>query len=161
MQRLTDLTAQDWYTKLPQPQRDLIETAIQTDAVLSQTQTALPDYSFLVFLLAKAYEGFVKDFLLNNGLINQATYMSKRFRIGRALNPDVRIQHRDEAWLFDDITQRCGGELARQLWETWLECRNRVVHYFPAKQIIFTRDEAIAKMKLVLDTMAAASRCSS
>ena len=71
--------------------------------------------------MAKAYEGFLKYFLLRTQLINEATFNDRRFRIGRALNPDVSPRHQDQYWLYDDVARFCSDGVARELWDTWLE----------------------------------------
>ncbi len=91
----------------------------------------ISDYAFIVFPIAKAYEGFLKEFLYALELIDQRTFEGKRFRIGRALNPDINENQRDEWWLYDDVSRLCGDALASTLWNAWLECRNRVFHYYP------------------------------
>ncbi len=90
-----------------------------------------PDYSFIVFPAAKAYEGFLKIYLFDLQLISERTFEGKRLRIGRTLNPDVHVNQRDEYWLYDDLERLCSKELAQELWETWLQCRNKVFHFFP------------------------------
>ena len=118
-----------WYEYLDECQQKLV--AISFALTNKQNELAgLDDYSFIVFSMAKAYEGFLKKVFADLGLITKETYEDRHFRIGRALNPDIRSSQRDESWLYDDVEARFGGELARQLWDTWLLCRNRVFHYF-------------------------------
>ncbi len=120
-----------WFSQLSEQQQLLVQTSLM---LLEQAKNnQLPDYSYLIFPIAKAYEGFLKNFLLSLNLIDQQTFQSRRFRIGRSLNPDVSPRYRDGDWLFDDLEQVCGQDLARSLWETWLECRNRVFHFFPSE----------------------------
>jgi hypothetical protein len=125
--------------------------------VLSESKLA--DYTFVVFPVAKAYEGFLKDLLLELKLIDEATYASRRFRIGRALNPDVAQNQRDALWLYDDVKLYCGPALAEQLWYTWLECRNHLFHYFPHADQPLTLVQAREKMDQVVMTMEAALAC--
>jgi hypothetical protein len=121
----------------------------------------LADYSFVVFPIAKAYEGFLKEYLRTMTLIDDQTYRSRRFRIGRALNPDLFPQHQNEHWLYDDVARRCGPELARELWQTWLECRNHVFHYFPDHQQdnFITLTQAQEKVELISQSMLNAWEC--
>ncbi len=108
---------------------------IQLSYILLEKEESHPngisDFSFIVFPTAKAYEGFLKEYLLKAGFIDKETYMSRRFRIGRALNPDLHTQQQDERWLYDDLSHAVGSDLAREVWDTWLTCRNHVFHYFP------------------------------
>ena len=128
-----------WYMYLTPWQRELVDTSAQLLEILAPTspsfnQVAAPvlaDYGFLVFPLAKAYEGFLKKYFLNLNLITPDMYNSRKFRIGRAFNPDVNNNQKNELWLFDDVSRSCGQETARQLWEAWLSGRNQVFHYFP------------------------------
>lgn len=118
-----------------------------------------PDYSFLVFPAAKAYEGFLKQYLYDLGLIQETQFRGKNFRIGRALNPDVPAHQRDQWWLFDDVAQRCGPAIARQLWNTWLECRNQVFHFFPHEVKPLTLSKALEKLALVESAIHLAQTC--
>ncbi|MBP7875814.1 hypothetical protein KA012_02350 [Candidatus Woesebacteria bacterium] len=117
------------------------------------------DYSFIVFPMAKAYEGFLKQYLFQMELLSVEGYHDKRFRIGRALNPDLRHKQRDEHWLYDDIVALCSEDLGRQLWETWLQCRNRVFHYFPASTQSLSLNRAGEYLMIMVDAMTAARSC--
>ncbi len=118
-----------------------------------------PDYSFVVFPMAKAYEGFLKQYLLNMHLLSLEQYHDRRFRIGRALNPDLRHNQRDEQWLYDDIVQLCSENVGRVLWNTWLQCRNRVFHYFPASEHVLNLDQAGEYLVLLISAMIEAYQC--
>ena len=50
------------------------------------------DYSFLVAPVSKAYEGYLKDFFLKLGIIDNYNYQSDRFRVGKTLNPSLRYK---------------------------------------------------------------------
>lgn len=154
-----DLFNQPWFAYLEKEQQELIRTAL-TLIEKKDKIADLSDYSFIVFEMAKAYEGFLKKYFLQFGLISKRTYQSKRFRIGRALNPDVRPQHRDEDWIFDDVVKKCSRELANELWNTWLQCRNRVFHYFPGgTQTTLSFSEAEKKVEIVVQAMKNAMTC--
>lgn len=89
------------------------------------------DYSFAIFPIAKAYEGFLKKLFLDMELISQRQYIGEHFRIGKALNPNLPKRYRS-GWVWDKLTQSCGGvELPLQLWEAWRRGRNKIFHYFP------------------------------
>jgi len=117
------------------------------------------DYSFIVFPMSKAYEGFLKQYLLQMHLLTEKEYQDRRFRIGRALNPDLRNHQRDEQWLYDDVVRLCSPELGRQLWDTWLQCRNRVFHYFPSSTQRLTLQRAGEYLVLIIEAMNEAHRC--
>jgi len=109
--------------------------------------------------MSKAYEGFLKQFLRDLGLITEKVYQSRRFRIGRALNPDIKPSQRNEYWLYDDITKTCGEDLARDLWEAWLSCRNRLFHFFPKHDRSITLAQAKERLLQLSGVMARALNC--
>lgn len=142
----------NWYQYLDVYQQELVEVSFS----LLQKKDALfglKDFSFLVFSMAKAYEGFLKKVFHDLGLISKETYRGRRFRIGRALNPDIRNHQRDEDWLYDDVELKFGREVARQLWDTWLLCRNRVFHYFTNEKSSLSFEEAVKKIEMIIDSM--------
>lgn len=151
---IAQLQAHPCFAYLTANQQALVTTSIQLQARLEQLGQ-LDDYAFLIFPASKAYEGFLKQVLLDQGLINQETYRSRRFRIGRALNPDVWPQQRDKLWFFDDLLRLYGKDLADQIWQTWLSCRNHIFHFFPGKKEIITLAQAENCLHQLLDTMAA------
>ena len=148
-----------WFSQLPTDQQELIELTIVLYEREQKMDSLLTDYSFIIFPIAKAYEGFLKQYLFDLGLISQKTYEGKRFRLGRALNPDIRDNQRDEFWLFDDVSGMCGEELSRSLWETWLECRNRVFHYFPTKNVKLSLTAVTTHLQLLDETITNAHQC--
>ena len=129
-EQLTAFTLENYinsaqFQELAQAQQELLQT---TQTLLQVTENQpIVDYAFLVFPVSKAYEGFLKDFLLEFGLISPEVYRSRRFRLGRALNP-----------------------------QTWLECRNHVFHYFPGKEEIMNREQAMACVNMTVETIASA-----
>lgn len=141
-----------WYHYLTRGQQVLVDTSLDLSKRRQQLLD-LKDYSFIVFPMAKAYEGFLKKVLFDLYLIDQVTYQGRRFRIGRALNPDVRAHQRDEQWLYDDLSQRFGADLTRQLWDTWLKCRNRIFHFFPDKEQYLSLQEAEAHLLMMVEVM--------
>jgi len=141
-----------WYKYLDLHQQELVDVSfslLNKKALL----TDLKDFSFLVFPTSKAYEGFLKKVFYDLNLINKEIYQGRRFRIGRAFNPDVRSYQRDEDWLYDNIELKFGREVARQLWETWLQCRNRVFHYFTTEKQALNFDEAMQKINMIIKSM--------
>jgi hypothetical protein len=148
----------NWYTYLNDDHKAIIRTAVALGEKEEELKD-LEDYSFIVFLMAKVYEAFIKKYLLDFGLIDERLYRSKRFRIGRALNPDVRTSHRDEWWLYDDIVESCGAEVAQSLWSAWLEGRNRVVHSFPGEKSLYNREKMEERVSLLVNAMEMAQSC--
>ena len=141
-----------WYQFLSPWQQDLVDTSV----ALSQRQDSLADLddcSFIIFPMAKAYEGFLKKVLLDLGLISEEIYKSKRFRIGRSLNPDIRQNQRDQYWLYDDLRDLSNEEVARQAWDAWLKCRNRVFHFFPNGEQKLNWVEAEARLQMMAEAM--------
>lgn len=157
---LPSLPSQPWYQQLHPDQQQLLALAWQLyeDEARGHDQERV-DYSFVVFPAAKAYEGYLKDMLLALHLISAVDHASRRFRIGRALNPDVGNGQRDEWWLYDDLSGYCGEELGRQLWETWLVCRNHLFHYFPGEAHFLSLSEAKNCLMMIQASMAAATAC--
>lgn len=119
--------------QLASDQKELVQISVLLFQQEARTGIRFSDYSFVVFPMAKAYEGFLKEYLLKGRFISWEQFHDHHFRIGRAINPDVRPAHRDASWLFDDLERNCSPELARLVWETWLQCRNQVFHYFPSQ----------------------------
>ncbi len=141
-----------WYSYLDSQQKDLVDVSF---ALLQKKNllTDLKDFSFLVFPMSKAYEGFLKKVFYDLQLISKDTYQGRRFRIGRAFNPDIREYQRDEDWLYDDVERKFGKDVARQLWETWLQCRNRVFHFFIAERQTLSFDEAVVKIRMITNSI--------
>lgn len=138
-------------------QRELIEDGEYLFENAGLDSKVLNDYSFLVFPLAKAYEGFLKKLFFDLGFIDERTYNGNRFRIGKALNPSLERRWRHES-IYDKLVSYCGGkDLANDLWQVWKKGRNLLFHYFPhnlhkltleeAKEI---RDEMIQAMEKAL-----------
>ncbi len=112
----------------------------------------ISDYSFLVFPFSKAYEGFLKGFFLDLGLIREEEYFSDDIRIGRILNP--YFTH-EKANVFNKV---CGGgkagtEVAHRLWNIWKRGRNLVFHYFPHNYRRLGYDEALDIINEVIGAM--------
>ena len=110
------------------------------------------DYSFFVAPIAKAYEGFLKDFFLKIGIISQDDYESERFRVGKTLNPSLRYKRFSVFQKLADI-HNDGEELAENLWTAWKFGRNEIFHYFPNISKDLTRGEAEERIDLLLKTI--------
>lgn len=106
------------------------------------------DYSFIVFPMAKAFEGFLKKLFFDLGLISNKQYTGERFRVGKSLNPHLPKRYQWD-WVYGRLITRCGGEETPMLlWESWKKARNRIFHYFPQHQEFITLVEA---KQLLLD----------
>lgn len=125
----------------------------------SPDNKAIADYGFLVFTAAKVYEGFLKNFFFQLGLISNNQYRDEHFRIGKALNPDLPFKYRNSTWLYDELMAVCGAETAAVLWETWRSGRNEIFHYFPDNGNVITLTQAKAIIEKILGAMHQASHC--
>ena len=117
-----------WWEFLSQGQRDLVEESYQLLEWVKETREKFHDYSFAVFPMAKAYEGMLKLWFFKLGLISQKTYEGDRFRVGKALNPDLPGRMRGKWWMYGPVKEKCGEGTAIKLWEAWRECRNKLFH---------------------------------
>lgn len=150
-----------WFQRLVPEQQVLVESGmiLLKRAHQGSSSSKLADYSYLVFPIAKAYEGFLKKFLLDMGLISDKVYHSKRFRLGKSINPDISHRYRGRDWVYDDLSLACGQNMAERLWQAWLNCRNRVFHFFPGQTQVMTLAEAQKKVEYLLETMEIATAC--
>ena len=115
------------------------------------------DYSFLVSPVSKAYEGFLKEFFLKIGIIDQHSYNSDRFRVGKTLNPTLRYKRFSIFQKLSELDDR-GEELAETLWNAWKFGRNEIFHYFPNKLKNLTRLEAEERISLVLNAITSSGK---
>jgi hypothetical protein len=112
---------------LSQDIKDLIEDGeLLLNFVLEhKDKTDISDFSFLVFSFAKAYEGFLKKFFLDIGLITHDDFYGDEMRIGRMLNPNYMKEHGKK------INKLCNHkdlqDLTELLWKTW---RKAVIGFF-------------------------------
>lgn len=148
-----------WFKFLEPDQQRSVLLAFELVEREKKLSTGFSDYSFALFPISKAFEGFLKKFLLSMNLISEEVYWGRHFRIGRALNPDVSLSQRDEWWLYDDIEASCGPELARALWKAWLECRNHVFHYFPGNPNELSLQQVEQKLHVLIDLFDSAWQC--
>lgn len=123
--------------------RDLVEESFTLLEREERLQGELHDYSFVVFPMAKAYEGFLKKLLLDMKLIDKRQYYGEHFRIGRALNPSLPKRYR-AGWVYGRLVESCQGneELPLFLWEVWKRARNRIFHFFPDHHEFISLEEA-------------------
>lgn len=114
-------------------ENDLYALWTDGERLLASASGGFHDYSFVIFPFAKVYEGFLKKLLFRIGAIDERQYQNDRWRVGRALNPQLEKDLRGSESVYDRLVQYCGGghELADSLWEAWRDGRNRIFHYFP------------------------------
>lgn len=114
-----------------------------------QIQDEISDFSFLVSPIAKAYEGFLKDFFLKIEIISDNDYLSDRFRVGKTLNPSLRYKRFSVYQKLADYDDK-GEELAETLWDAWKFGRNEIFHYFPETYKSLSKNEAEDRINLLL-----------
>jgi len=144
-----------WFKSLSDKQKQFLEQSFYLLKDVAYKHKEFYDFSFIVMPASKAYEGFVKDFLFAQKLISEKRYKGTRFRVGKALNPNLAMEDPDgfEA-LFDDLIDIFGNDhIPTQMWQTWKECRNKVFHYFYDQENAITLEEAEQKFQKILDTI--------
>jgi hypothetical protein len=148
------LERQPFWQYLNFTQKSLLKQSFYLLDWAKNHQKKLHDYSFIVMPAAKAYEGFLKQMLYDLGLISENKFNDDYFRIGKTLNPELEhIRALRKECLYNEITERCGLETAKLLWQTWKKCRNRLFHYFPQEQQVFTFKEAEARLNQIVKTI--------
>lgn len=133
-------------------QKDLIrEGSYLYQEVFDNNKYNFRDYAFLVFPFAKAYEGFIKQFLLDVGLISETQYRSDHIRIGLLLCPE--LPDYDKRSIYAAIAGRHGVKLAEGMWSTWKYCRNQVFHYYPHNDKAIDLIGAKERIEMILKTI--------
>src|SRR3989344_1190957 len=140
---------------LSKPQQDLIEQGqYLCNEVMSDGKYSFKDYSFLVFPFAKAYEGFLKQILLDVGFISHLDYISDHFRLGKVLSVNLVSKLQDRS-VYKKIVDYSGIDLADQIRTTMTETvirlksdniKSRLKQYSKPKSNVIARsvnDEAI------------------
>lgn len=124
------------------------------EKLLASAGGGFNDYSFIIFPFAKVYEGFLKKLFYRIGAISEKEYLSDRWRVGRALNPQLEKDLRHEESVYDRIVNLSGDQkLADILWEAWKNGRNRVFHYFPGVHKPMSFDEARTIVNQLIQAM--------
>jgi len=136
---------------LPPTQFSLIEDCLKIIGLFKEPDH-LSDYSFLVSPVAKAYEGFLKDFFYRLEVIDRYSYYSDRFRVGKTLNPALRHKRFS---IFRKLTEYHpeGEILAQNLWDAWKFGRNEIFHYFPENIRKLTYTEAVERIGKIMVAM--------
>ena len=149
-----DLKNRPWWNYLEEDLQDLLTQSILLSEKASLWEQKFHDYSFVVFPAAKAYEGFLKKAFLDSQLITKKDFFGKRFRIGKALNPNLPPKYQNKSWIYDDLTKFCKGEdLPKNLWRTWKLSRNLVFHWFPKEKRALSLPEAQERVGYVVDSI--------
>jgi hypothetical protein len=139
------------YKYLPPEQRDLVADCEKLIEDAHKHPQNLTDYSYIVFPIAKMYEGFLKKLFLDLNLIGKDQYYSEHFRIGKALNPNLEAHLRLES-VYDKLCHHFDGEvIAKALWEAWKKGRNLLFHYFPGNLSRISLSEAEFTVRFVLE----------
>lgn len=146
-------TLEHYWDYLSPHQRDLIrEGSYIYQEIFSDGKYSFQDYSFIVFPFAKAFEGFIKQFLLDIGAINYQQYNSDHIRVGRLLSPEVSHFTQHDS-VYEKIGRIFGLDMANTIWMTWKFCRNQVFHYYPHNSRLLTLNEARERIHLILSTI--------
>jgi hypothetical protein len=137
-------------------ENDLYALWTDGERLLASASGGFHDYSFVIFPFAKVYEGFLKKLLFRIGAIDEHQYKNDRWRVGRALNPQLEKDLRHEESVYDRLVQYCAGgtALADSLWEAWRDGRNRIFHFFPTEYHTLSFPEAkeiVAKIEKAME----------
>lgn len=135
-------------------QQKLIKQSFQFLQWAKKTKLKIFDYSFIVMPAAKAYEGFLKKLFYDLGLITFEDMHFDYFRVGKALNPEIKkYKNWQKEFLFEKISQKCGQKTAFFLWQTWKESRNKLFHYFFLEKQFFSLRTAEERLKKIISAM--------
>jgi hypothetical protein len=153
-----DLTEKPWWNYLEDDLRELLKQSFLLADIFAERKQDFHDYAFIIFPAAKGYEGFLKKLFLDMGFISEADYSGKFFRLGKALNPSLEKKHRNDSWVYEKLTNYCGGSqtLPDQLWQAWREGRNLVFHWFPNEKRALDFTEAQERLLMIVAAMDAA-----
>lgn len=157
MQKQIDLHSKVWWDYIDEDLKLLFEESLELVRRVRYWEQKFHDYSFVVFPAAKAYEGFLKKLFLDMGFITTNDYQGRRFRIGRALNPELDNRYRKSESVYDRLRLYCGGDdLPDQLWSTWKESRNKLFHWFYGEENIVSYPEAKERIEMIVNSIDAA-----
>lgn len=138
---------------LSQPQKDLINQGkFIIEEIIEEGKYSFTDYSFVVFPFAKAYEGFLKQLLLDVGFISEEEYGSDHFRLGKVLSPNLELKLGNRS-VYRKICDNASYQLSDDIWEAWKIGRNQVFHYFPHNIKSLSFKEASDIILMLIGTM--------
>jgi hypothetical protein len=113
MDKLSHVENSVWWEYLTKDLQDLVYSSIFLAERADSWGYAHSDYSFVVFPMAKAYEGFLKKFFLDMGFISEGDYLGTHFRIGKALNPHLEDHLRGLVIVVDFMVLLIGSIFCR------------------------------------------------
>ncbi|MBX4206028.1 hypothetical protein KW795_02420 [Candidatus Microgenomates bacterium] len=155
----SNLENRPWWGYLENDLRELVQESLLLLDIFKERQKSntdgdsFHDFSFIVFPIAKAYEGFLKKLFFDLDFITHDDYYGSRFRIGRALNPSLDEKYKDES-VYEKLVRQSGDKsLADKLWITWKDSRNLVFHWFPDEKRAINLTEANVKIEQVLNAI--------
>ena len=156
---ILSLNKKDWFQALAYEQRELLKQSLVLLEQIEDSQEKYFDHAFVVMPAAKAYEGFVKDFLFKLNLISEKRYLGTRFRVGKSLNPELdKVPRFKKEALYDELTKIFGdNKVPEKLWQTWRDCRNQILHYFPKKIETVSLSQARERVEQIIATIEFAS----
>lgn len=146
---MQDFESEGWWSYLDESQRELLKESFLLLEREEGSKDQWHDYAFVVFPAAKAYEGFLKKLFLDLKFLSKESYEGDRFRIGRALNPNLERELRGES-IYDKLKESCNEELPEQLWQTWKKSRNLLFHWFPWHKNAISLPEARERVEMVV-----------
>lgn len=135
-------------TCLTPQQRELFKEGFHLVEHVEKHKDQFGDYSFVVFPFAKAYEGFLKEVFLKSGMIEEEDYLSKHFRIGKVMSPNME-QRLQSSSVYRKICNRKNCDLSEKIWRTWKVSRNQVFHYYPDNYEALSFDEAVKRIEMI------------
>lgn len=148
---------EQWFQFLDPDMKELVKTAHILLDIFTNDPSAVKvhDYSFLVFPMAKAYEGFLKKWLFAHKFIDELAYHSDHFRIGKSLNPSLPEKFKRDWYVYDKIVAESPDpHLADRLWKAWKEGRNLIFHYYPQHEQCLSIQSARDRIDLFAAAMA-------
>lgn len=148
---MESLKLKPWWNYLEEDLSELLAASFLLSDKVGMWDEKFHDYSFVVFPAAKAFEGFLKKLFLDLGFISNEDYYGKRFRIGRALNPQLEKRYRAKESIYDRLAHFTGDKvLGDELWQTWKQSRNLVFHWFPEEKNAITYEESKLRIEMII-----------
>lgn len=140
------------WSYLPEEIKGLIEDGEHLLIECHTLSGKVSDYSYLVFPFAKAYEGFLKNYFLDLGLIKEDEFYGDDIRIGRILNP-MFMEKNFSVYAKLQKVDGYNPKAAKHLWEIWKKGRNQVFHYFPHNFRRLSKEESAEIIKGMISAM--------
>ncbi len=146
----------NWWKYLDVSMQDLVMQSLELlrrEKENSARGVKFNDYSFVIFPMAKAYEGFLKKVFFDLRFITRQQYFGDHFRIGRALSPMLPKRYR-QGWVYGRLVGYCQGEeLPLFMWDIWKKARNRTFHFFPQHRELVSLSDAEKLVMEILEVM--------